>query len=86
MITTGRDLAAREERCSMTFDIYTPTDYRQLRDEIVFRIYTRHHLDELLQAVPELELIAVHDFAYRMEKEVVINDATEDVVLVLRKG
>jgi SAM-dependent methyltransferase len=85
MWTTGRDMKAREERCAMTFDIYTPTSHQQLADEIVFRTYTRKQLDELLKAVPELELIAVHDFAYRVEKETLIDDETEDVVLVLRK-
>lgn len=85
MWTTGRDLKAREERCAMTFDIYTPTTSMQLQDEIVFRIYTHKHLKQLLAKVPELELAAVHDFAYETDTQTEINDATEDIVLILRK-
>lgn len=85
MQTTGRDLGEREERCAMTFDIYTPTRHQQLHDEIVFRIYTRQHLEQLLQRVPELRLAAVHDFAYRMDRQTPIDDSTEDLVLVLKK-
>lgn len=85
MWTTSRDVALREERCGMTFDIYTPTKSMQLQDEIVFRIYTRKHLKQLLAKVPELELIAVHDFAYETDVQTEIDDATEDIVLVMRK-
>lgn len=85
MQTTSRDLVAREERCAMTFDVYTPTGHQRLEDEIVFRIYTRKHVEQLLRRVPELELIAVHDFAYDLDYETEIDDRTEDIVLILRK-
>lgn len=85
MWVTGRDLRKREERCAMTFDVYTPSGHQRLEDEIVFRMYTRKHLEQLLKRVPELRLDAVHDFAYELDRETVINDETEDIVLILRK-
>jgi SAM-dependent methyltransferase len=85
MWTTGRDMTAREERCAMTFDILTPTNHLQLQDEIVFRTYTRKQMQQLLKKVPELDLIAVHDFAYETDRETEIDDSTEDIVLILRK-
>lgn len=85
MWTTSRDLKAREERCAMTFDIYTPLKHQKLEDEIVFRTYTAPQLKALLKKVPELELVAVHDFAYEIEEETRIDAQTEDVVLILKK-
>ncbi|HTN74498.1 MAG TPA: class I SAM-dependent methyltransferase [Pirellulaceae bacterium] len=85
MWTTSRDLKLREERCAMTFDVHTPTKYLQLQDEIVFRTYTAPQLKALLKRVPELDLIAIHDFAYDTDDEVPITSETEDVVLILRK-
>ena len=86
MWTTSRDLVTREERCGMTFDIYTPTKQQRLEDEIVFRIYTQAHLQKLLRSVPELKVAGIHDFAYEIERETVIDERTEDIVLVLKKA
>jgi SAM-dependent methyltransferase len=85
MTTTSRDLATREERCAMVFDIYTPTRHQRLEDEIIFRIYTQRQLQHLLRSVPELALVGVHDFTYDIDAETTIDEHTEDVVLVLRK-
>lgn len=85
MWTTSRDLKLREERCAMTFDVYTPLKHLRLEDEIVFRTYTAPQLKAMLKKVPELELAAVHDFAYEIDTETPINAQTEDIVLILRK-
>jgi SAM-dependent methyltransferase len=85
MWTTSRDLVLREERCAMTFDIHTPSHHGRIEDEIVFRIYTKVQLNALLDRVRELELAAVHDFAYCLDEQTTLDDAAEDVVLILRK-
>ncbi len=85
MWTTSRDLKLREERCAMTFDVYTPLKHLRLEDEIVFRTYTAPQIRALIKRVSDLELVAVHDFAYDLDVETPINAQTEDVVLILRK-
>lgn len=83
--TTRRDLRRREERCRMTCDVYTPTRYFQIVDELVFRTYTASQIKRLLSRVPEFEIAAIYDFHYRIERPVEIGPRTEDVVLVLRR-
>ena len=85
MWTTSRDLKLREERCAMTFDVYTPLKHLRLEDEIVFRTYTAPQLKALVKRIPELELVAIHDFAYELDIETPLHAETEDVVLILRK-
>jgi SAM-dependent methyltransferase len=83
--TFDLDLARRNERCRMTMDVYTPTQRLQIVDELDFRTYTRRQLFELLAAVPELRLVAVYDFRYRINEPIDIRNDTQDVVLVLRR-
>ena len=86
MWTKKLDLRRRQETVGMTFDVYTPTRVFRLTDTIHFRTYTRRQMDELLRAVPSLQLIATHDFAYDIEKPIKVNGSTEDVVYVLKKN
>ena len=79
------DLRRRRETVSMQLDIYTPTRVFRLTDTIHFRTYTRRQMEDLLRAVPSLQLIATHDFAYEIDKPIRVNGSTEDVVFVLRK-
>jgi SAM-dependent methyltransferase len=83
--TFDLDLRERTERCQMEIDVYTPTQRRQIVDELVFRTYTAPQIRKLLSEVPELELIATHDFQYRLDAPTEIAADTQDVVLILRK-
>lgn len=79
------DLAQRTERCRMTMDVYTPTQTLQIIDELTFRTYTRPQLFELLASVPQLVLMTVYDFQYRLDRPIEIQATTQDVVLILRR-
>lgn len=83
--TTERDLRGRRERCTMWLDVYTPTRSFRLRDELVFRTYTRRQFTELLVKVEELQVIQTFDFSYDADCPTEVGDTTEDVVWVLRK-
>ncbi len=50
-----------------------------------FRTYNAGQLSALLRAVPELELVAVHDFHYDPDWTTTIDGGQSDLVLVLRK-
>lgn len=85
LTTTQRDLKARKERCRMDLDIYTPTEHSQIVDELVFRTYTARQLRDLLTCVPEFVVAATFDFRYQISHPQVIDDETEDVVLILQR-
>ena len=80
------DMRRRRERFMMTFDVYTPTRQFQLAEQIEFRTYTADQMQRLITKVPDLELVAAHDFAYDVDERVDIDDRTEDVVYVFRKA
>jgi len=79
------DLAKRNERVGMTFDVYTPTRHFRIVDEMDYRIYTAQQMQNLFSKVPKLEIVAIYDFAYDIDDPVTIGPETEDVVFVLRK-
>ncbi len=83
--TYDLDLRHRTERCRMVMDIYTPTQSRQLVDDLVFRTYSAPQLRWLLDGVPQLQLVAAYDFRYRLDAPIEIAAATQDVVLILQK-
>jgi SAM-dependent methyltransferase len=83
--TFDLDLRHRTERCRMEMDVMTPTQSRQIVDELVFRTYTAPQLTKLLASVPELELAATYDFQYRLDCPTEIGADTQDVVLILQK-
>ena len=79
-----RDEAKRIERFGIYFDVHRPSGTSRINDMLVLRSYTRPQMDRFLKASP-LEPIATFDFAYDPEVPIVVDDATEDVVYVLRK-
>lgn len=79
------DRQQRMEYLGMTIDVYTPTQHRQIVDEMHYRTYTWSQFRKLLSNVPEFEIAAVHDFAYEIDDHIDIDGTTEDVVFVLRK-
>ena len=86
MWSKGLDRRRRVEGIGMSFDVYTPTKTFRLVDSTDFRTYTADQMAELLGKVPELEVVAVYDFAYDFEEPVEIDAGTEDVIYVLRKS
>ena len=83
--TIDRDLRRRVERFRMTYDVYTPTRHFRIEDKVAFRTYTRSQFLRLLKDEGSFEIAALHDFAYRIDEPIELDDATEDVVFVLRK-
>ena len=79
------DRKARNEQVGMSFDVYTPRESFRLTNRTDFRTYTARQMADLIGSVPALQILATHDFAYRVDAPVTINSSTEDVVYVLRK-
>jgi hypothetical protein len=85
MWSKGIDRATRLEHLGMTIDVYTPTSHLKIEDHMEYRTYTRKQFAALLKKVPELEVAETYDFSYELDQPHVVNDASEDVVFVLRK-
>lgn len=85
LATHDLDLKQRTEACTMTMDVYTPTQRFQIVDELVFRTYTWKQMQKLLTTVPELDLTAIFDFTYQIDDSIKIGPETQDVVLILRR-
>lgn len=83
--TFETDRRGRMERCRMTMDVYSPTDQFQIVDELRFRTYTLPQLRRLLAEIPEFELVDVFDFRYSLDESAILDAATQDVVLILRR-
>ena len=83
--TIHRDSRRREERCRMTCNIYTPTRWSRLSEELIFRTYTATQMRRLLHGVPDFEVAAVYDFHYDFGQPIRIDGETEDVVFVFRR-
>lgn len=83
--TTDRDLKRRQERFSMTYDVYTPSRSFRIQDSIAFRTYTAPQMESLIESVDDIELVAAYDFAYDIDRPISIDSSTEDVVYLLRK-
>jgi hypothetical protein len=85
MWTVSRDPRRRQERLRMNYDVWTPTRCFRISDDIAFRTYTLRQFRQLVHAVPEFEIAAVYDFAYRFDQPITPRATTEDAVFVLRK-
>lgn len=83
--TMDLDRRKRTERCRMKLDIYTPTQRRQIVDELVFRTYTQEQIKKLLASVNLFEIAELFDFSYHIDRPIEIDEETQDVVFILRK-
>ena len=83
--TVRRRPSKREEWFTMTCEIYTPSSYKHLSEEIMFRSYTARQFDDLLASVGGFSVVETFDFHYRIDHPIVITPQTEDVVYVLRR-
>ncbi len=75
----------RMETLNLTFDVQTPTKQFTLRDSMYYRSYTKAQFQSLLKKVPALEVCETYDFCYEIDHPITVDNATEDVVFVLRK-
>lgn len=86
--TQPPDRAARTERVRSRMR-WIPRDgggpERRLETEWDFRTYDLAELRHTLGAVPELALVAVHDFHHDPDEEVALDDGGLDRVLILRR-
>jgi SAM-dependent methyltransferase len=81
----SRDPPNRSEKYSMTMDVYTPTQHSRLDDVIDFRTYTRPEMLELLGKIDSFEIEEKYDFGYNIDRPVELDDATEDIVFILKR-
>lgn len=80
-----RNLRRRQERCGMTYDVYTPTRAFRLEGVATFRTYTAAQFHRLLSRVPAWEIVETYDFGYDLASPMEIAPETEDAVYVLRR-
>lgn len=85
MWLVDRDLTKRYETYKMKYEVLTPSRHELLVDQFNFRTYTVDEILELIEGEPRWEIAEVYDFAYNLEEPVDLDDATEDVVFVLRR-
>lgn len=85
MWSISLDRRRRVETVGMSFDVYTPTKTFRLIDQTGFRTYTAKQMADLIGRVPELEVVAMYDFAYDLSETISIDAETEDILYILRK-
>jgi len=79
------DHRRRRENLRVSMLVRTPRGEFRLRDEFAFRIYTPAQFRELLARVPQLEVCALYDFWYEIDRPLCPDDLIGDVVFVLRR-
>ena len=81
-----RNLAERYEAYNMTFDVYTPTDQFQIRDQVRFRTYTAAQFTGMIDQLSHFDIEAVYDFSYEIDQAINLDEGHEDVVFVLKRN
>lgn len=85
MWTIDIDRRRRREQVGMKVSVTAGKKRLRFTDEFTFRTYSAAQMKSLLRRVPELELIATHDFSYDLDDPIAVTDRTEDVIYVLRR-
>ncbi|QDU62268.1 Methyltransferase domain protein [Planctomycetes bacterium Pan216] len=75
----------RREQLELLMTVRAPSRSYRVRSSFAFRTYDDRQLRALLASVPELELVAVHDFGYDIGETVELDEDGGDTVLVLRR-
>jgi len=83
--TIERNLRSRQERCSISVDVYTPARCMRIEDQILLRTYTWSQFESLLDLVPQWGIVDAFDFACDLGEPVDPDDDCEDVVFILRR-
>jgi SAM-dependent methyltransferase len=79
------DRRKRLERLRISLFAQSPRHERRVRSEFALRMYTARQFRRLLATVPSLELAAVHDFWYEIDRPLRLSDELTDTVFILRK-
>jgi SAM-dependent methyltransferase len=82
---TSTSRRQRIERLKVSMLVRSPRRELRVATEFPLRMYTAGQLRRLLARVPALELCAVYDFNYELDRPLPLNDVLSDTVLVLRK-
>lgn len=85
MWPVAKDSRKRLERFGIRFDVYKPTDSFRIEDVLQLRSYTQKQFAKLLESVSSWEVVEFYDFAYDIEAPTLVNAATEDIVVILRR-
>lgn len=85
LISWPADTATRRERIRSRLVVEEKGATRRYETSWDFRTYDDGQLRETIEAVPELELVACHDFNYLIDEPRELDDSQSDIVLVLKK-
>ncbi len=85
MWTLDSSLRKRIERVGFTYHVHTPSKKFRVADEIQFRTYTRAQFLQLIRKIETFEIAETFDFDCDLEVPVELDDATQDVIFILRK-
>lgn len=85
MWTKSRDAKARMDHFGVHFDVYTPTKQFRITDVLSMRSYTHPQFLRMIENEGSWDVESAFDFRYQIESPIEVDDASEDVVFVLRK-
>ena len=75
----------RIERFGIRFDVFKPTETMRIEDVLELRSYNVKQFQSLLASVSNWEVMDFYDFAYEIEHPILLNSATEDVLVILKR-
>ena len=75
----------RAEQVKILVTAKQPQKTVRCRTQFPLRLYTHPQFTKMLQQVPELELVAVHDFDYDIEVTRELDEDLTDALFILRK-
>lgn len=79
------DRRQRWERIRISLLVRQGSTLRRYRDEFALRLYTARQFRRLLAHVPQLELCAVYDYWYEIDRPLRLNDMLSDAVFIVRR-
>jgi len=79
------DKKKRLETFRIKFEIYKPTGFSVIENDLRFRTYSHKQIADLIRRVGGLEIAGCFDFSYDYDYPVELNSETEDAVLILSK-
>ena len=85
MWANSKNTKTRVEKFGIEFQIYSPTKFFRIEDELVLRSYTPKQMNRLIDSTGCWEAIAYYDFTYDLQSPIEVDNSTEDVVYVLKR-
>lgn len=81
-----KDRRRRMESYHIRFDIYQPSGAMQIHDVLELRSYTAQQFAKLVEAEGSWRIETAYDFRYSLDDPIEVDERTEDVVYVLKRG